>query len=119
FNIKKPPLMRVALIRLDGARHIAVWTRHHLTVDGWSLGIILDEVFALYKSARSGQPHGLLPAPAFRAYVDWERQADRSGVSAYWRAALADDPAGEGRLRATRRLNDAGEPDIRSDTVLL
>src|SRR3546814_6476094 len=53
FDIKKPPLMRLALVRLAPARHCIVWTRHHLTVDGWSLGIILDEVFTLYKIGRA------------------------------------------------------------------
>src|SRR3546814_8580300 len=36
FDIKKPPLMRLALVRLAPARHCIVWTRHHLTVDGRS-----------------------------------------------------------------------------------
>src|SRR3546814_19445002 len=29
FDIKKPPLMRLALVRLAPARHCIVWTRHH------------------------------------------------------------------------------------------
>src|SRR3546814_11987704 len=44
FDIRKPPLMRLALVRLAPARHCIVWTRPHLTVDGWWLGFILIEV---------------------------------------------------------------------------
>src|SRR5690606_23348595 len=77
FDIKKPPLMRLALVRLPAGQHGIVWTRHHLTVDGWSLGIMLDEALALYKALRAGHDHGLLPAPAFRIYADWEKTRDR------------------------------------------
>src|SRR5699024_10011643 len=72
FDIKNPPLMRVTLIRLAPARHLLVWTRHHLTVDGWSLGIILKDVLTLYKALHTGQTPTLKPAPTFRTYVDWE-----------------------------------------------
>ncbi|MEO8817492.1 MAG: amino acid adenylation domain-containing protein, partial [Paralcaligenes sp.] len=91
FNIKKPPLMRIALIRLAPARHLVIWTRHHLTVDGWSLGVVLNEVFVLYKTLCAGRPHTLAPAPAFRAYVNWERSNDRSAALNHWRNVLATD----------------------------
>lgn len=89
FDIKKPPLMRIALIRLAPTRHLVVWTRHHLTVDGWSLGVVLGEVFSLYKALCAGQPHALPPAPAFRAYVNWEQSSDRSAALSHWRNVLA------------------------------
>src|SRR3546814_6378708 len=76
--------MRLALVRLAPARHCIVWTRHHLTVDGWSLGIILDEVFALYKALQAGHDHGLLPASAFRAYADWEKARDGNHARSHW-----------------------------------
>ncbi len=89
FDIKKPPLMRITLIQLAPMRHLVVWTRHHLTVDGWSLGIILGEVFSLYKALCAGQPEALPPAPAFRAYVNWEQTNDQSAGLIHWRNLLA------------------------------
>lgn len=113
FNIKKPPLMRLALIRLSATRHCVVWTRHHLTVDGWSLGIILDEVFTLYKALCAGQPHGLSPAPAFRAYVDWETTRDADSARSHWQAALLPGPDGPQSGQRLISLTEArGEPDI-------
>src|SRR3546814_686291 len=119
FDIKKPPLMRLALVRLAPARHCIVWTRHHLTVDGWSLGIILDEVFTLYKALRAGQAHGLATAPAFRAYVDWEKSCDTDKARSHWQAELA---AGSDQELAGHRpisLTQARAPDLRTTYVTL
>lgn len=111
FDLKKPPLLRVAVLRLAAARHIVVWTRHHLTVDGWSLGIILDEVFTLYKGLRQGRAAALPCAPAFRAYVDWEKSSSHSGALEHWRALLAATPMEDAAASGTPPAHASG-PDI-------
>ncbi len=112
FDVKKPPLMRLALIRLPEHRHCVVWTRHHLTVDGWSLGILLDEVFTLYKALQAKADHGLLPAPAFRAYADWERARDGEQARRHWQTALQAGPQAD---QAWSILTPArGEPDMQA-----
>ncbi|MCC2597577.1 amino acid adenylation domain-containing protein [Pusillimonas sp. MFBS29] len=111
FDIRKPPLMRLTLIRLPADRHCIIWTRHHLTVDGWSLGILLDEVFVIYKALLDGRDHGLLPAPAFRTYADWESSRDGEPARRHWQAALQ---AGSDTDQEWIPLAQArGEPDIR------
>lgn len=89
FDLKRPPLMRVRLVRLADKHRLIVWTRHHLVVDGWSLGVILDEVFATYHRVCSGQPIALKPAIPFRAYVDWDRVRDAAVSLAYWKRNLS------------------------------
>lgn len=87
FDLRRPPLMRVRLVTLPQAgsapRHLLVWTRHHLAVDGWSLGDILEEVLGLYRGAP------LPPALPFRRYVDWWQGRDDSKSRAHWQARLA------------------------------
>ncbi|WP_128356279.1 non-ribosomal peptide synthetase [Pollutimonas thiosulfatoxidans] len=116
FDIRKPPLMRIALLRLTPTRHILVWTRHHLTVDGWSLGIILNDVFALYRAALEGRQPGLPPAPTYRRYVDWEKSCDPEAGRRYWRALLADEAQNEERATAARRASttDTASPVIKA-----
>lgn len=107
FDLKRPPLMRVRLARLADDRHVVVWTRHHLVVDGWSLGLIVDEVLAAYR--------GLAPAPVipFRTYVDWDARRDRNAARAFWAAALeghvpsdtAVEPVGSVPLIGERALD--------------
>ncbi|WP_415914729.1 non-ribosomal peptide synthetase [Rhodopseudomonas palustris] len=83
FDVRRPPLMRVRLLTLAPNRHLLVWTRHHLTVDGWSLGDILDEVLALYRG------ESLPPAVCFRRYVEWWQGRDVTAANRHWSAVLA------------------------------
>jgi hypothetical protein len=83
FDVRRPPLMRVRLVTLAPERHLLVWTRHHLTVDGWSLGEILDEVLTIYRGG------SILPALSFRRYVEWWQGRDVAAAHRHWSAMLA------------------------------
>ncbi|MEM7120952.1 MAG: amino acid adenylation domain-containing protein [Pseudomonadota bacterium] len=89
FDLKRPPLMRVRLVRLADDRHVIIWTRHHLVVDGWSLGVILDEVFTAYRALKDSQSPVLGGALPFRSYVDWDKGRDSASALAHWRDVLA------------------------------
>ncbi|MCP1845860.1 amino acid adenylation domain-containing protein [Bradyrhizobium sp. USDA 4538] len=88
FDPAQPPLLRVALIRLAKDRHQLVFTHHHILLDGWSMPILLQELFTLYRS-RGGLavlPH-LTP---YRDYLAWLSRQDVAAAQAAWRDALAD-----------------------------
>ena len=77
------PVFRVALIRTAEDRHRLVLTNHHIVMDGWSLPILLGEIFAGYHGQR-------LPAPApYRSFVTWLAGRDRASAEAAWREVLA------------------------------
>ena len=77
------PPFRVALIRTADDGHRFVLTNHHIVMDGWSLPILLREMFASYY----GQ---WLPAPApYRSFVTWLAGRDRDAARAAWREVLA------------------------------
>ncbi|WP_264016370.1 condensation domain-containing protein, partial [Mycolicibacterium thermoresistibile] len=62
--------------------HRFVLTVHHIVIDGWSLPILLQEIFAGYFGQR-------LPAPArFRDFVTWLAAQDRDAARAAWRELL-------------------------------
>src|ERR1700742_3761255 len=76
------PAFRVALIRTAPDRHRLVLTNHHIVMDGWSLPILLGEIFASYY----GQ---WLPAPApYRSFVTWLTGRDRVAAQAAWSEVL-------------------------------
>ncbi|HOG48088.1 MAG TPA: amino acid adenylation domain-containing protein, partial [Anaerolineae bacterium] len=66
-----------------------VWTHHHLLLDGWSLPLLLKEVFACYEAAREGREAALPQPRPYRDYVAWLQQQDLAAAEGYWRAALA------------------------------
>ena len=70
-DLADQPAFRAALIRTAPDRHRFVLTNHHIVVDGWSLPILLQEIFAGYYGQR-------LPAAApYRRFVSWLAERDR------------------------------------------
>jgi amino acid adenylation domain-containing protein/non-ribosomal peptide synthase protein (TIGR01720 family) len=83
YDLAQQPALRAALIRIAEDRHRLVLTVHHIVLDGWSLPIVLGEIFASF-----GGHH--LPAPVpYRAFATWLAERDLDAARAAWRAALA------------------------------
>ena len=49
FDIRRAPLMRVTLARLQPDRWTLLWSRHHLIMDRWCVDLMFDELFAIYE----------------------------------------------------------------------
>jgi amino acid adenylation domain-containing protein len=101
FDLERGPLLRTALVRLSPEHHRLFLTMHHLVSDGWSMGILLQEVIALYQGAVSGVsgiPVVLPELPIqYADFALWQRGWLRDDVLAeqlaYWRGRLAGSPA--------------------------
>ena len=82
-DLADQPAFRAALIRIAADRHRFVLTNHHIVLDGWSLPILLQEIFAGYYGQR-------LPAAApYRRFVTWLADRDLDAAHAAWREVLA------------------------------
>ncbi len=88
FDLSKAPLMRLLLIRTGEAEHRFVWSHHHILMDGWSLPIILKEVFTLYEAFAKGATVQLPPSRPYRDYIAWLQARDMAAAETYWRQAL-------------------------------
>ncbi|MGQ0603701.1 MAG: condensation domain-containing protein, partial [Anaerolineales bacterium] len=88
LTLAKPPLMRLTLIRVAADEYWLVWTSHHLILDRWCIGLILQEVSALYKERCGGQPAALPPARSYRDFVAWLQKHDRNATETFWREQL-------------------------------
>ncbi|WP_434300845.1 amino acid adenylation domain-containing protein [Corallococcus exiguus] len=88
FELGHAPLMRMAVMKLgeDGWR--CVWSHHHLLLDGWSLGLVLEELFATYESLVTGAQARSSARSAYREYIAWLGKQDTKTAEAYWREAL-------------------------------
>jgi NRPS condensation-like uncharacterized protein len=56
FDFSRPPLMRLTLIRLQEEEHRLLWSHHHALLDGWSVPIVLNEVFSCYLAYSRQEP---------------------------------------------------------------
>ncbi|WP_188309469.1 non-ribosomal peptide synthetase, partial [Streptomyces sp. CBMA123] len=97
FALAGRPLFRVKLIRVGASVHHLAVTLHHAITDGWSEGLLFQELGACY-TARAGGP-ATAPAPLAVRYADysaWEAEPATvelyRGQLAFWREQLARLP---------------------------
>ncbi|MEW1691323.1 amino acid adenylation domain-containing protein [Streptomyces sp. NPDC091265] len=87
FDLTTPPLMRFTLVRTAPQRHRLVMTSHHILFDGWSVPLLVRELFELY--ATGGDDSALPRVTPYRAYLQWLAQQDRGAALDAWSTALA------------------------------
>jgi amino acid adenylation domain-containing protein len=93
FNLTRGPLLRVLLIRLDEYDHQLLITMHHSISDGWSIGLFIQELTALYAAYCAGQGSPLAALPIqYADFAIWQRQSQGEAVLAaqlaYWKQRL-------------------------------
>ncbi|MGZ2356975.1 amino acid adenylation domain-containing protein [Streptomyces sp. 372A] len=127
FDLAAPPLMRFTLVRTGPDRHRLVMTSHHILFDGWSLPLLVRELFELY--AAGGDDSALPRVTPYRAYLVWLSRQDRAAALATWSDALAgieaptllaerDGPDGAAELPETLVLDlDAAVTDRLRETA--
>ncbi|WP_407321993.1 amino acid adenylation domain-containing protein [Serratia marcescens] len=127
FDLTQGPLVRAALIRLADEEHLFLLTCHHIISDGWSTGILLRELGALYGALRRGDADPLPPLTLqYADYAAWQRRyltPERLAAQAqYWRETLSDAPAlltlPTDRPRPTVQSFSGGEVPIAIDAEL-
>ncbi|MEV0848416.1 amino acid adenylation domain-containing protein [Streptomyces sp. NPDC049954] len=86
FDLTTPPLMRFTLVRTAPERHRLVMTSHHILLDGWSMPLLVRELFELY--ANGGDDRALPRVTPYRTYLAWLARQDRAAALDAWRTAL-------------------------------
>ncbi len=88
FDLARPPLLRVMLLHTGPRRHQMVVTLHHILLDGWSLPILMRELWTCYEA--DGDGHALPAVVPHRDYLTWLARQDTDAARRAWWAALAD-----------------------------
>ncbi|MFD7662363.1 amino acid adenylation domain-containing protein [Streptomyces sp. NPDC059788] len=89
FDLARPPLMRFVLVRQGAQRHTFIWTLHHSLSDGWSLPMLIQDLFTLYAHGGKEEGAGLPKAAPYRNYLAWLAAQDETAAHTAWRDALA------------------------------
>src|SRR5438552_4396181 len=75
FDLSRDLMLRATLVRLDSAQHILLLMTHHIASDGWSSGILWQELAALYGAFSRGELNPLPELPIqYADYAVWQRQ---------------------------------------------
>ncbi|WP_139487924.1 non-ribosomal peptide synthase/polyketide synthase [Brevibacillus dissolubilis] len=89
FDLAKETLIRVGLLRTAADAYKVIWTYHHILLDGWSMGILLNELFTIYAYKVKGEDHQLSAPRSFGDYIKWMQAQDQEEGLTYWRKYLA------------------------------
>ncbi|MGA7893129.1 MAG: amino acid adenylation domain-containing protein, partial [Candidatus Sulfotelmatobacter sp.] len=98
FDLEAGPLIRGRLIRLAEDEHVLLVTMHHIVSDGWSMGVLVSELNALYGAFLGGEADPLPELEIqYADYAVWQRQWIEGEIlqqqAAYWKTTLAGAPA--------------------------
>ncbi len=93
FDLERGPLFRARLLHVGMADHVLSLAMHHIVTDGWSLGVLVRELTALYEAEVSGKQAALPPLPIqYADFAAWQRQWLKGAVLDeqldYWRKRL-------------------------------
>ncbi|HKV39594.1 MAG TPA: condensation domain-containing protein, partial [Blastocatellia bacterium] len=97
FDLRRGPLIRMALLVLDVHAHSLLVTIHHIACDGWSLGILTRELGCLYETFSIGEQSPLSDLLLqYADYASWQHQWLQgeflSELVGYWERQLAGAP---------------------------
>ncbi len=114
FDLGAGALFRARLLRLGALEHVLIISMHHLIGDGWSLGILAQEISSIYPAVAAEGTNPLPPLEVgYLDFVHWMRGKLEAGLLdeqlAFWKANLAGAPAvldlAPDRVRPARRSN--------------
>ncbi len=97
FDLAQGPLTRVKAWRVSEEEHYLLLVMHHIVSDGWTGGILFEELGAHYQAFSMGQPSALPPLPfQYADFAIWQRETIKSALDkhlSYWREKLTCAPA--------------------------
>src|SRR6185369_8169667 len=113
FNLATGPLIRASLVRLGSEDHVLLVTMHHSVSDGWSRGVLIREVGALYRAFIEDKPSPLAELPLqYAEFAAWQRGWLAGEVFEthlrYWRRQLG------GELPVLNLPTDKPRPEVQS-----
>ncbi|MBC3302906.1 amino acid adenylation domain-containing protein [Pseudomonas sp. SWRI18] len=94
FDLQQGPLLRVSLFAVSEAEHVLVLVQHHIVSDGWSMGVMVQELMQLYAAYSQGLQCVLATLPIqYADYAVWQRGWMEAGEKArqldYWHKLLS------------------------------
>ncbi|MBE8986271.1 amino acid adenylation domain-containing protein [Nostoc sp. LEGE 12450] len=98
FDLANQELIRATLVLLNKTEYVLLVCMHHVVSDGWSMGVFVQELAALYKAYSEGEPSPLAPLPIqYADFALWQREWLQGDVLQtqlnYWQQQLKDAPA--------------------------
>ncbi|WP_248547767.1 non-ribosomal peptide synthetase [Paenibacillus odorifer] len=89
FRLDKDMLIRLNIVQTADEQHTLIFSYHHIIMDGWSMGIVLKDLFQLYNCSPEGPVNEVHHPSTLSDYTEWMKCRDDSAAGAYWKEYLA------------------------------
>ncbi|MBW4848951.1 MAG: amino acid adenylation domain-containing protein [Bacillaceae bacterium] len=89
FDLSKDSLMRASVFQTGSASYRWIWSYHHILLDGWCFGLVVQELFAIYHALLHDVPYKLEPVKPYKEYIKWLEKQDKQASLQYWQQSLA------------------------------
>lgn len=90
FSLSDDVLMRLSILRTAENTYDFIWSYHHIIMDGWSLGIMINQFFQIYQSLLIDRPYNPEMVTPYSNYIDWLEKQNQKEALMYWKDYLAD-----------------------------
>lgn len=90
FHLTKDNLMRMKIIKVAPQMFEIIWSSHHILMDGWSLGLVLQEFFEIYQSKLKKISPKLKTPIAYGDYIKFLKTIDAKTSLQFWKDYLKD-----------------------------
>lgn len=88
FNLSKDNLIRVTVVQKGTMEFWVIWSFHHIIMDGWCMGIVIQELFTFYQSFKEQIPVFPEPATPYVYYIRWLENQNPEEALAFWKKYL-------------------------------
>ncbi|WP_434606957.1 non-ribosomal peptide synthase/polyketide synthase [Pseudomonas sp. D2-30] len=93
IDLEQAPLLRGRILRLNPTEHVLLYAMHHIISDGWSMGLLINELVQIYEAASRHEPMPLAPLEVqYHDFALWQQALEEQGVLArqadYWKQRL-------------------------------
>lgn len=120
FRLGSDLLIRLQLIDFGAGSYELVWSYHHLVIDGWCLGVFLEDLLSGYREAQKTDAVSSGIHVSYRDYLQWLDKLDQETSRAYWKKLFRefDQPTVfRERTPAASQEKDFGEMTGRIDAA--
>ncbi|MBC3366005.1 condensation domain-containing protein, partial [Pseudomonas sp. SWRI154] len=93
IDLEQAPLLRGRILRLGPTEHVLLYAMHHIISDGWSMGLLINELVQVYEASSRNESMPLAPlAVQYHDFALWQQALEEQGVLArqadYWKDRL-------------------------------
>jgi amino acid adenylation domain-containing protein len=113
FDLSSKSLIRAKCVQISNADYHLIIVLHHIIADGWSIGVLLEELVALYKKFAQGKLSTLSELPIqYEDFANWQRKwldCERlQPLLTYWKQKL------QGELPVLNLPTDRPRPTVQT-----